>query len=144
MCIRDRNYNMIDEQINNEPPDKENITVLAVEPLQEPYIKEIPNALEAMQKEVGGPIQAVYPFAEEAAIICNDEAKLEGMRLNRALYDLSLIHIFILLVAWIISTVSSCAVMGVSGVNSIMSSSYFAEDEDIYMAEGYYLSLIHI
>lgn len=83
----EQNYNMIDEQINNEPPDKENITVLAVEPLQEPYIKEIPNALEAMQKEVGGPIQAVYPFAEEAAIICNDEAKLEGMRLNRALYD---------------------------------------------------------
>lgn len=83
----EKNYNMIDERINNEPPDKGNITVLVVEPLQEPYIKEIPNTLEALQKEVGGPIQAVYPFAEEAAIICNDEAKLEGMRLNRALYD---------------------------------------------------------
>ena len=83
----EQNYNMIDEQINNEPPDKGNITVLAVEPLQEPYIKEIPNTLEAMRKEVGGPIQTVYPFAEEAAIVCNDEAKLEGMRLNRALYD---------------------------------------------------------
>ena len=83
----EHNYNMIDERINNEPPEKENITVLAVEPLQEPYIKEIPNTLEAFQKEVGGPIQTVYPFAEEAAIVCNDEAKLEAMCLNRALYD---------------------------------------------------------
>ncbi len=53
----------------------------------------------------------------------------------------AVVLILILLVAWIISTVSSCAVMGVSGVNSIMSSSYFAEDEDIYMAEGYYTGL---
>ncbi len=84
----EQNYNMIDERINNEPGEKENnITVLVVEPLQEPYIKEIPNTLEALQKEVGGPIQAGYPFAEEAAIVCNDEANLEGMRLNRALYD---------------------------------------------------------
>ena len=53
----------------------------------------------------------------------------------------AVVLILILLVAWIISTVSSCAVMGVSGINSIMSSSYFAEDEDIYMAEGYYTGL---
>ena len=45
-----------------------------------------------------------------------------------------------LLIAWVISTVSSCAVMGTQGINSILTSSYFAEDEDIYAAEDYYLN----
>ena len=40
-----------------------------------------------MQHEVGGDIQAVYPFAEPVAIICNDEGKVMGMPLNRALRD---------------------------------------------------------
>ena len=40
-----------------------------------------------MQHEVGGYIQAVYPFEEPVAIVCNEEAKLEGLPLNRALRD---------------------------------------------------------
>ena len=36
---------------------------------------------------MGGTIQALYPFEEEAAVICSDEGKLNGMELNRALYD---------------------------------------------------------
>lgn len=65
----------------------EKIKVLAVEPMQEPYVKEIDAGLKSLQKEVGGTIQAVYPLEEEAAVICNDEGKLNGMELNRALYD---------------------------------------------------------
>ena len=61
--------------------------VLVVEPMQEPYTKEIDAGLKSLQNEVGGIIQAVYPFEEEAAIICNDEGKLNGLKLNRALYD---------------------------------------------------------
>ena len=63
------------------------ITVLVVEPLMEPYVKEIDSGLKALQKEVGGYIQVVYPFEEPVAIICNEEGKLNGEPLNRALRD---------------------------------------------------------
>ena len=63
------------------------ITVLVVEPGKEPYTKEIDSGLESLQHEVGGYIQAVYPFEPPVAIICNEEAKLEGFPLNRALRD---------------------------------------------------------
>lgn len=60
--------------------------VLKVEPGELPYLKEIDRGLEALQKEVGGYIQATYPFEDMVAIICNDEGKLLGLPLNRALY----------------------------------------------------------
>jgi len=40
-----------------------------------------------MQQIVGGTIQAVYPFEEPVALICNDEGKLLNLPLNRALRD---------------------------------------------------------
>ena len=61
--------------------------VLVVTPMQEPYTKEIDAGLKSLQNEVGGNIQAVYPFEEDVAIICNDEGKINGLELNRALYD---------------------------------------------------------
>ena len=63
------------------------IKVLVVEPNKAPYEKEIEDGLASLQHEVGGTIQAVYPFEEEVAIICNDEGKLKGLPLNRALRD---------------------------------------------------------
>ncbi len=53
----------------------------------------------------------------------------------------AVILIIALVVCWLATTISSCAVMGTSGINSILTSSYFSEDEDIYMAEGYYTGL---
>ena len=53
----------------------------------------------------------------------------------------AVILIIVLVVCWLATIISSCSVMGTSGINSIMTSSYFAEDEDIYMAEGYYAGL---
>lgn len=67
--------------------DNEKITVLVVEPEKKPYVKEIVSDLASLQKEVGGYIQAVYPFEEPVAIICDEEAKLKGSELNRALRD---------------------------------------------------------
>ena len=61
------------------------ITVLVVEPEKKPYVNEIDNTLEALQHEVGGDIQAIYPFKEQIAIVCSECAKLDGMPLNRAL-----------------------------------------------------------
>lgn len=61
--------------------------VLKLEPLTAPYIKEIDSGLEALQKEVGGTIQVVYPFPDEVGIICNDEGKINGLPINRPLRD---------------------------------------------------------
>ena len=65
----------------------ETMKVLVVEPEKEPYVKEISSGLSSLQKEVGGFIEAVYPFEDPVAIICNEEGKLEGLPLNRALRD---------------------------------------------------------
>lgn len=40
-----------------------------------------------MQAVVGGLIQAVYPFEEAVALVCNDDGKLLGLPLNRALRE---------------------------------------------------------
>ena len=62
--------------------------VLVIEPLKEPYVKEIDGKLETMQGIVGGLIQAIYPFDHpEVALICNEEGKLNRLLLNRALFD---------------------------------------------------------
>ncbi len=61
--------------------------VLIVEPGKAPYAKEITDTLEAMQELVGGYIQAIYPFSDEMALVCNEEGKLAGLPLNRALRD---------------------------------------------------------
>ena len=42
--------------------------------------------LEDLQEAVGGYIQCVYPYEEPVGIICNEEGKLNGAVLNRALY----------------------------------------------------------
>ena len=49
--------------------DGEKITVLVVEPEKKPYVKEIGVDLAAMQAEVGGYIQAVYPYEEPVALV---------------------------------------------------------------------------
>lgn len=63
------------------------MTVLAVMPGKKPTKMELEGTLEAMQKFVGGTIQAIYPFDDPIAIICNDEGKLGGLEYNRALCD---------------------------------------------------------
>lgn len=49
----------------------EKINVLVVEPQKVPYMKEIESSLESLQREVGGFIQATYPYPEAVALICN-------------------------------------------------------------------------
>lgn len=68
-----------------EPEQKEKITVLVVEPGEVPYVKEIDPGLESLQSEVDGWIEAIYPFEDPVAVICNEEGKLNGLPLNRAI-----------------------------------------------------------
>lgn len=60
--------------------------ILKIEPGKHPVETEISGSLESMQAVVGGTIQAIYPFDESVALIANDEGKLLGLPLNRALY----------------------------------------------------------
>lgn len=63
------------------------IMVLVVEPGKPCQAREIDGSLEAMQALVGGYIEAVTPFAESIAIVCNEEGKLRGLPYNRPLTD---------------------------------------------------------
>ena len=57
--------------------------VLVVEPGYAPYEKSI-NGLDEMQATVGGLIQAIYPYEEQVAIVCNEEGLLHGLDFNRS------------------------------------------------------------
>ena len=61
--------------------------VLVVEPEHRPEVKEIDDSLKEMQGIVGGYIQAIYPFEEPVALVCNDEGKLMNLPANRGLRD---------------------------------------------------------
>ena len=70
-----------------EPETIEKITVLVVEPEAVPYVKEIDHTLGDLQSEVSGYIQAIYPFEDQVALICNEDGKMIPLAPNRALYD---------------------------------------------------------
>ena len=61
------------------------IKVVSVPIGRQAFIKEISTELKSLQAEVGGYMQALYPYEDEVALICNDEGKLMGLPLNRAL-----------------------------------------------------------
>ena len=59
--------------------------VLLVEPGKEARIAEIGSDLKSLQTAVGGWIEAIQPFDDPVALVCNDEGKIMQMPLNRAL-----------------------------------------------------------
>ena len=65
------------------------IKVLALLPMELPKEIELDNTLEAMQNFVGGLIECITlsDTGSEVTLVCNDEGKLMGLPLNRALFD---------------------------------------------------------
>ena len=63
------------------------LTVLYIKPHEPPEITYIKPELEEMQRLVGGYIERIMPFDDEVAIIANEEGKITGLELNRAIYD---------------------------------------------------------
>ena len=61
------------------------MTIVLCEPGKIARIEEIEEGLDSYQKIVGGLIQAVYPYDDPVAVICNDEGKLLGLPMNRGL-----------------------------------------------------------
>ena len=65
---------------------RKEITVVMLEPGKMARTETIDSSLEGMQKIVGGLIEAYYPFEEAVCIVYNEEGKINGMPLNRAIY----------------------------------------------------------
>ncbi len=52
--------------------------ILIIEPGKHPREADIENSLESLQKTVGGYIEALYPYEDRIAIVCDEEAKLKS------------------------------------------------------------------
>ena len=63
------------------------IEVLYIEPGKYPRTITINDSLEEMQHLVGGYIEEYSPFDDDVSIVCNDEGKIHGLPLNRAIYN---------------------------------------------------------
>lgn len=74
-----------EQAADNKMENPSTMTVLLVEPEKHPQAVEIGSDLKSLQNAVGGMIEAVYPFEENVGLIVNEEGKLNGLPLNRAL-----------------------------------------------------------
>lgn len=63
------------------------LDVLLVEPMKPPKEVQIADTLEALQGAVGGLIEVFNIYDDPVVIICNEEGKINGSQLNRAIYD---------------------------------------------------------
>ena len=63
------------------------MNVLLVQPGSYPKAVNIDSGLESLQAAVGGSIEVVCPFDDNVGLIMNEEGKIEGLPLNRALRD---------------------------------------------------------
>ena len=66
---------------------EDKLKVLRIMPGKAPEEVEIDSGLSALQEQVGGYIEQIFPFEDEVAVICNEEGKLDRLPLNRAIYD---------------------------------------------------------
>lgn len=63
------------------------IAAILVKPNKSPEIIELEDSLPVLQSLVEGYIEEFTPFEDEVAIICNEEGKINGLPLNRAIYS---------------------------------------------------------
>ena len=61
--------------------------VIELKPGEKAKVVELDNKLAALQEAVGGYIEFFYPFDDNVCMMGNEEAKLNGMPLNRTLRD---------------------------------------------------------
>ena len=60
--------------------------VIMIEPGLNAQIVELDKGLKNMQNAVGGSIEAIYPFDDNVALVCNEDGKFNGSVPNRALW----------------------------------------------------------
>ena len=59
------------------------MNVLVVEPGLSPYEYEVRDELSDLQAIVGGHIQAIYPFKDNVALVCNEDGINKHLEFNR-------------------------------------------------------------
>lgn len=59
--------------------------VLIVEPGKHPIKADIPHTLQSLQQTVGGTIQAIYPWDDPVALVCDEEGLLKQREFNRCI-----------------------------------------------------------
>lgn len=65
----------------------ETMTMLLVDPGAHPKQVEIGTDLKSLQQAIAGNIEVVYPFDDNVGLVVNEEGKIDGLPLNRALRD---------------------------------------------------------
>ena len=76
-----------DPTLTQEQEHKKTIRVVYLEPHKLAEIRDIDSSLEGLQAAVGGSIEPFYCFSGPECLVCNDEGKINGMELNRGIYD---------------------------------------------------------
>ena len=82
-----RGFEDIDFDVSKTQKPDNLMRVVYVAPNKPAYVTDIVNSLEGEQKAVGGHIEAVYIEDDNTCLICNENAKLEGMEGNRRFGD---------------------------------------------------------
>ncbi len=54
---------------------------------EEPEVIDVPHRLDTLQALVGGRIEVVEPFADEAILVCNEEGRNWGLPVNRVINE---------------------------------------------------------
>ena len=72
---------------NRDKTMNEMMKVLYIQAGKKPQVIEIRHTLGEMQRLVGGTISSFMPFNDGSVIILNDNGKIDGLPLNRAVYD---------------------------------------------------------
>lgn len=80
-------FNTDDGQELSAVNDSKKLDVLLVEPGQYARMTTIDAGLKSLQKTVGGDIEAAYFFDDPVALVCQEEGKINGSELNRAVRD---------------------------------------------------------
>ncbi len=63
------------------------IRVILCRPDEMAEVIEMEDSLDSMQNMVGGLIEEYMPWEDEVALICNEEGKMNGLPLNRGIFD---------------------------------------------------------
>ena len=77
-------FDTVDERSLDQ--EKELVDALLVKPNEYPQAVKVGIELEDLQAAVGGYIEVTYPFDDQVGVVLNEEGKLMGLPLNRAVY----------------------------------------------------------
>lgn len=80
----DVSFNTDDGKELSAANESKKLDVLLVEPGQYARMTTIDAGLKSLQKTVGGDIEAAYFFDDPVALVCQEEGKINGSELNRA------------------------------------------------------------